>query len=139
MMNFIKQMAKDMAAGYQGKLNVYPNGFKFSDKGATNISGVFFKARPSFDGRMTSLSLGVRTVNGCPEPPPGDYPQNDRRRFFVPLSECRKCPHHIKRRRGQPYPCCAVLRKLAQAGPTPVEKMAGALRSAEAKAKELLA
>jgi hypothetical protein len=102
-MNIFKQMARDMAAGYAGKINIYPNGFKFSDDGTTNAQGVWLKPSRSADGRLISLSLGVKTANGCPEPPPGDFPQNDRGRYWVPMKVCRKCPHHIKRRREHEY------------------------------------
>ena len=95
--NLFKQMARDMTAGYNGKIVVYPNGFVFSDKGYTNPQGVSWKAKPDATGRLTSL-VHMQTANGCPQPP-GDYPKNDRGRFWVPMKECRKCPHHIKRRR----------------------------------------
>lgn len=137
-MNFLKQMARDMAAGYAGRINVFPNGYKFSDDGCTNAQGVWFKPRRSADGRLVSLSLGVKTANGCPEPPVGDFPKNDRGRCWVPMKFCRKCPHHIARRRGQPYPCCAVLRKMAQAGPTPAAQVADLMDKAVEKTRELM-
>lgn len=138
MLGLFKQMARDMKAGWDGRINVYPNGFKFSADGCANAQGVHFKAKPDASGRMISLSLNVRTANGCPQPPPGDWPQNNFGRYWVPLKECRKCPHHIKRRRGQPYPCCDVLRQLARAGPTPAEKFASVFEKAAEKVKEIV-
>ncbi len=137
MSNIFSYFAKSITEGHNGKLNIFPNGFEFRDGGTTNAQGVWLKPSRSADGRLISLSLNVRTVNGCPQPP-SDYPQNDRGRYWVPLKECRKCPHHVKRARRQPYPCCAVLRKLAREGPSPAQQVADVLTKAVEKTKELM-
>ena len=138
-MNIFNQMAKHLAESANGKIVVYPNGYEFSDKGTTNSSGVYLKPTESASGQLISLSLGVRTASNCPLPP-GKFPQNKKRPglFWVPMKDCRKCPHHLKRRRGQPYPCCAVIRRLKASGPSPAEKMQEMLAGAVEKAKEII-
>ncbi len=136
-MNIFSMFAKDLVAASHGKIRVFQNGWEFNDKGVTNAQGVFLKAWSSPDGRMKSLALGVRSTNNCPKPP-GDYPQCDHGGYSVPMSACRKCPHHIKRARRQPYPCCAVLREIRQKGPGPAEQMMGMIQKATDQVAEMM-
>jgi hypothetical protein len=117
-MNLFKQMAKSMIESANGKIQFFPNCYIFGDKGTTNNSGVFIKPVPSRDGRMMSLALNVRAVLNCPQPP-GDFPgMPNKLSHCVPAKACRDCPHHITRRRGANYPCCAILRNIRHSGPT---------------------
>lgn len=136
MSNIFNHIAKSLVEAANGRIQVCSNGWHFSDEGSTNNQGVFIKAYKSDDGRMASLSLHVLSTRNYPTPP-GDYPVMSRG-GAVPMKVCRKCPHHIKRRRRQPYLCCAVLRKLRAAGPSPAESMADMLRQATEKAKDML-
>lgn len=136
-MNIFNYMAKSVIETANGRIHSTGSGWIFSDAGATNAQGVYIGPRPSKDGRPMSISLGVLTASNCPQPP-GDYPQGSRGGFNVPMKVCRKCPHHIKRRRRQPYPCCAVLREIRAKGPTPIEKMASIVESAKEKTAEMM-
>jgi hypothetical protein len=119
--SIFSHFAKAMVDQQRGKIHVYPNGYEFGDKGATNGQGVFLKAIPDADGRMVSLTLGLRTAGNCPVAP-GTYPKI-KTRYSVPMKVCRLCQHHLSRRPGQPYPCCGVLRQLALNGPSPAEQV----------------
>lgn len=132
--NIFSYMAKHLTEHHFGKIQSFLSTWIFSDKGYTNPSGVFIKPRQSQDGRMMSLvyKLGVR----CPGPP-GDYPQNDSGTYSVPMSVCRKCPHHIKAERGRPYACCTVLREIRRAEKPLEESMREMVQSAVEKAKDI--
>lgn len=134
------QIAKDQAKHNAGELHTIPNGYKFSDAGYTNPSGVFIKPRPTADGHLASLVCGLKMVTNCPKPP-GDFPSFERDgevKIYVPLKDCRKCEFHLKRKRGQPYPCCAMLREQRKHGPSPIAKAFGMLAEAKEAAKEIM-
>ena len=135
-MNIFNQIAKSLIESAHGRIRTMSNGFSFSDAGTTNAQGVHIKACESKDGRMMSLSLGVLTASNCPKPP-ADYPEGSGG-FKVPMKVCRKCPHHIKRHRRQPYPCCAVLREIRAKGPSPIEQFGAIMKSAKEKAAEIM-
>ena len=128
-MNIFSQMAKSVIENSNGKIRTFPNGYEYSDAGATNSSGVHIPSSFDATGRPVSLSLGVLSTGSCPAPPAGgDYPNHKGMAgYWVPMKICRKCPHHIKRRRGQPYPCCAVLRKIRTERGTPAEQISIAM------------
>jgi hypothetical protein len=129
--------AKALVASYHGRIRTCPNGYEFGDGGTTNCNGVHFKSRPDKSGRMIRSKLNVlHTYGRCPQPP-GDYPVTDRG-AWVPMTVCRKCPNHIKRRRRQPYPCCKVLRENAQKGPTPIEQFEKVVQGVVEKTKEVI-
>ena len=138
MSSIFNVFAKSLLDAQKGKINIYPNGWAFGNKGTTNAQGVYCKSHVSKDGRPVSLTLGVRSTSNCPQPPSEEYPQLARGGFSVPMKVCRKCPNHISRRRRQPFPCCGLLRERAAKGPSPIEVMAGALNKAAQKAKEML-
>lgn len=137
MSNIFNWFAKSLIEANNGKIHKYSNGFVFSDAGTTNNQGVFLKPSEAKDGRKISLALSVLTASNCPQPP-GDYPQSKRGGFWVPMKVCRKCPHHIKRRRRQPYPCCDVLRKIRANGPTPAQQMIKVMQDAVERTKEII-
>ena len=131
MTNIFKQLGRSLAENYAGRIRTFPNGYKFSDAGTTNAQGVHIPATVEAGKRPRSLALGVISTHVCPSPP-GDFPENSRTHghYWVPMRVCRKCEHHIKRRRGQPYPCCAVLRENKRKGPTPVQSAVSIIETA---------
>ncbi len=134
------QIAKAQARKKAGEIHTCPNGYALSEQGWTNAGGVFIAPRPTADGRMASLLGGLRSATNCPKPP-GDFPifTDDRGTHnWVPMKDCRKCPHHIARSRGRAYPCCEVLRELAAAEPGPVEKATSMYAEAVRRTKEML-
>lgn len=134
------QIVKAEARKRAGEIHTIPNGYKFSDEGYMNPSGVFIAPRPTFDDRQASLVGGQRTATNCPNPP-GDFPtfkSEDALRVYVPMKDCRKCPYHLKRERGRPFPCCATLREMQKHEPSPVSKAFALLKAAEDRAKEML-
>jgi len=136
----LKQIAKDQAKYNDGEIHVLPNGYKFSDSGYTNPGGVFIAPHHTADGRMASLISGQRTATNCPQPP-GDFPifeDQHGRRCYVPMKDCRKCEFHLKRRRGQPYPCCALLRESRRGGPSPIAKVLDTLAEAAKGVNEIM-
>jgi len=137
MSNIFAQMAKSLIESANGMIRVYPNGYKFDDRGTTNAQGVYLKPTVSADGRMKSIAIGVRSAANCPKPP-GDYPQSERGGAWVPMKVCRKCLHHLPRKRRHPYPCCAALREIRRKGPSPAEQFTTMLKTATDKAKEIL-
>lgn len=123
-----------------GAIRTCPNGYILSDKGWTNAGGVFLAPRTTADGRMASLRGGLRSATNCPKPP-GDFPVfvDDRGTHnWIPMKDCRKCPNHIPRTRGARYPCCAVLRAMASAEPSPAAKVKDVLQVAMERVREVL-
>lgn len=106
--NIFKLVLQGAIEEANGKLRQMPNGYVFSDAGATNSNGVFFPACKDEDGKAISLKLGLRVVNNCPIPP-GDYPKLNSG-HCVPLKDCKRCEHHRPRRKGANYPMCEKLR-----------------------------
>lgn len=134
------QIVKAEARKRAGEIHTIPNGYKFSADGYINPGGVLIAARPTFDDRQASLVSGQRTATNCPNPP-GDFPTfkaDDLLRVYVPMKVCRRCPYHLKRAKGQPFPCCEVLRELQKNEPSPVSKAFSLLREAEERAKEIM-
>lgn len=134
------QIVKAEARKRAGEIHTIPNGYKFSADGYINPSGVRIQPRETFDDRQASLVGGQRTATNCPNPP-GDFPTfktDDALLVYVPMKVCRKCLYHIKRSKGQPFPCCEVLRELQKNEPSPVSKAFALLTAAEKRAKEML-
>lgn len=138
--SLMTQIVKAEARKRAGEIHTIPNGYKFSDEGYLNPGGVFIAPRPTFDDRHASLVSGQRTATNCPNPP-GDFPTfktDDGLRVYVPMKDCRKCNSHLKRAKGQPFPCCATLREMQKHEPSPVSKAFSLLREAEERTKEML-
>jgi len=103
-----------------------------------NPFNVFAKAMiEKMYGRIHTCPNGYVFGDGGTTNGQGDYPVTDRG-AWVPMKVCRKCPHHLKRRRGQPYPCCTILRDIARKGPSPAEQVNDLLGRAVAKTNEIL-
>lgn len=119
-----------------GEIHIMPNGYRFGDDGWTNTSGAHFAARPTADGRMASLHP-KRTAYNCPKPP-GDFPIFADGSAWVSMTVCRKCQHHIPRKRGQPYPCCAVLREHRGSEPSPLQKLGECMQEASRGVREIM-
>lgn len=132
MANIFKQLADDLVESANGKITKSSAGWVFSDAGTTNASGAYLKPRMTKDGRMASIALNLLTVTNCPQPP-SDFPVM-RDGVSVPMKACRKCPHHIKRFRGRPYPSCEILVKSRAKGPSPAERFVGILDGVKTKA-----
>lgn len=71
------------------------------------------RTKQDVDGKTCTITK-QRTV-WCPsgELQQGKYPhmrnKDGKREWWeVPASVCRKCPHHIKARKGYRYPCCGL-------------------------------
>lgn len=134
------QIVKAEARKRAGEIHTIPNGYKFSDEGYINPGGVRIAPRPTFDDRQASLVSGQRTATNCPNPP-GNFPTfktDNGLHVYVPMKVCRRCPYHLKRTKGQPYPCCEVLRELQKNEPSPVSKAFSLLREAQERTKEIL-
>lgn len=122
-----------------GELHTIPHGYKFSEAGYTNPSGIYIAPLATIDGRLASLTR-TRMVKNCPQPP-GDYPTfktDDVLRVYVPIKDCRKCQHHLKGERSAQYPCCAILREMRKEEPHPVATAFSMLREAQEQAKEIM-
>jgi hypothetical protein len=135
--NIFGMIAKGCLEDSRGKISLCSSGYSFGDAGYTTRGGHFLAAFAAADGRMMSLN-GKLSARNCPSPPI-DAPASPRhpQSHWVPMTVCRKCPHHRKRRSGQPYPCCDALVQLRK-GTTALEKFADIVRTAVSDAKEIM-
>ncbi len=138
MSNIFNQFAKSFVETSQGRIRTLPNGWVHSSAGSTNNQGVFLKPHVTQDGRQASLALSVLSAGNCPRPPLGTDAPHMSHGYSVPMKVCRKCPNHIKRRRRQPYPCCAILRKMRANGPSPAATLANMVEVAVNKVEEMM-
>lgn len=134
--SLMASILKSQAEYIEGKIEAYLNGWIYSADGWTNRSGVHFPSRTALDGREISLVPKRSTLN-CPQPP-GDFPILEKGGASVPMSKCRKCPHYISRRRGKPYPSCAVLKERRKAEPSPLQKLGEVMKDAAEGVRQIM-
>ena len=101
MRQMIADMVKAQNEWRSGKIQFYPNGWKWTDADGD-------RTRRDQSGNLVVLNPG-RYASGCPQPP-GDFPIMVHG-ASVPAFKCRRCPSYIK------PGFCAVLRDMRKDEP----------------------
>lgn len=136
--NIFKSIIEAQIRFKHGRIHWSSNGWIFGFQGATNRQGVHIGARKDADGVDVSLGLNKRSTSNCPlREYQGVHPRTEDG-YWVPAMKCRACVHHLKRRRGQPYACCAMLRDLRAAEPQPLEKLSEMMEQAADHVRKIL-
>jgi len=135
--NIFNVMGKSLVESANGKIRRLPNGWHFGNEGTTNNQGVFIKSYKTVDGKDASLTLGQLSAFNCPQSPSEEYPRM-KAGYSVPMKVCRKCPNHIPRRNGQPYPCCKILKEIRSNGPSPLQKMSNIIETAKDQVNKMM-